>query len=354
MRRLLVAVLMTAAVALAGCGHPLIPARLMGRPAVPQRIPPLRAPFLGVDLYALGNYPPAQVRADGERTLRYIRDVLRADAVGIVWNFYAPSRQADTVAATGATLTPASVAILTRIAQRDHLQVEYRPLIFVPSQADSWEGLISPARPAAWLDSYYQAELPYLRLAQRLRVSEFVAETELHDLNASPLWPAFLARLGRVYHGAISYAAWDNDYLVPRPVLVPAPYLGVDMYRRLQLPPDAPEAEVASRFAYWFGLLPAPVLRRTAIEETGIQARAGAYADPANLRLPGRPDEGVQASWYTAACQTVARFRMRGVFFWKVDLTDIPARPATSLSTFEGRAGATAIGRCARLLHPPA
>ncbi len=349
MRRVLV---LTAVVVLAACGHPLIPpGALAPPPAASRPIPPLRTPFLGVDLYALGNYPAARVRADGERTLGYIRHVLRADAVGIVWNFYAPSRQADAVGATAATLSPSNVAILTRIAERDHLQVEYRPLIFVPSRANPWEGLISPARPGPWLASYYDAELPYLRQAQRLRVSEFVTETEMHDLNASPLWAGFFARVARVYHGAVSYAAWDNDYLEPRPVLLPAPYLGMDMYRRLTLGPGATQAQVASRFAYWFGLLPAPVLRRTAIEETGIQARAGAYADPANLRLPGVPDDAVQASWYTAACQTVARFRLRGVFFWKVDLTDVPAHPATSLSTFEGRTGAAAISACASLLR---
>jgi hypothetical protein len=41
---------------------------------------------------------------------------------------------------------------------------------------------------------------------------------------------------------------------------------------------------------------------------------------------------------------------MRGVFFWKVDLTDNPDHPARSLSTFEGRQGAAAISDCANIL----
>jgi hypothetical protein len=41
---------------------------------------------------------------------------------------------------------------------------------------------------------------------------------------------------------------------------------------------------------------------------------------------------------------------MRGVFFLKVDLADNPAHPAASLSTFEGRTGATAIGTRAAIL----
>jgi hypothetical protein len=38
------------------------------------------------------------------------------------------------------------------------------------------------------------------------------------------------------------------------------------------------------------------------------------------------------------------------VFFWKVDLTDNPAHPASSLSTFEGKEGAIAISKCAEIL----
>jgi hypothetical protein len=97
--------------------------------------------------------------------------------------------------------------------------------------------------------------------------------------------------------------------------------------------------------------MPAPVLNRTIIDETGIQARAGAYFDPANLRTPGQLSGRVQANWYTAACKTVRRYHLGGVFFWKVDLTDNPTYPATSLSTFEGREGAVAISDCARILH---
>jgi len=44
---------------------------------------------------------------------------------------------------------------------------------------------------------------------------------------------------------------------------------------------------------------------------------------------------------------------MRGLFFWKVDLTDNPAYPADSLSTFEGKLGAGAIARCAAILAQP-
>jgi hypothetical protein len=300
------------------------------------------------------------VEADGKRTLAYIRNVLKADAVGIVWNFYAPSPYVTTVKATTATLSASNVAILTRIAIQNHLLVEYRPLIMVPSAQNHWEGLIDPYPPAEWFNSYFSAELPYLKTAQQFGVREFVTQSEMYKLNSSPLWPSFFARVSHVYHGVISYAAWDGNYFgaapgtsftVANPQLLPAKYIGMDMYWHMNLRTDASAAEVTSALKTLFGKVPTSVLQRTAIDEIGIQARTGSYSKPQDLTAPGVPNERVQVNWFTAACATVRQYHMRGVFFFKVDLTDYPAHPARSLSTFEGREGEAAISRCARILH---
>ncbi len=363
------AVLVAAMVAVGGCGHPLLPKTPASAPrtraALGQSDLPIiglgsPTPVLGVNLYALGNYPAAVVRADGERTLGYIKHVLKADAVAIVWNFYAQNSYSDRVGITSATLSARNVGILTRIAQRDHLLVEYRPLILVSGAQNPWEGLINPYPPAGWFSNYYHAELPYLQMAQRLGVSEFVAATELQDLNSSPLWPSFFAKISSVYRGLISYTAWDGNYFgsTPdkplqdvRPQLLPVKYLGMDMYWHMTLPSTATKSDLTAAWQEIFSKVPASLLRRTAIDETGIEAQARAYFDPGDLSASGPLSEAVQVNWFAAACATVRRYHMRGVFFWKVDLTDIPARPAKSLSTFEGRKGAAAISECARILH---
>lgn len=311
------------------------------------------APVVGVDLYAPTDYSPAVVRADGTRMLAYIKNVLKANAVGIVWDFFVTSRYSDAVLSTESTLSARNVAILTRIAEQDHLLVEYRPLIFIMTtgMANPWEGLITPIDPASWFASYYSAELPYLRVAQRLRVGEFVTATEMHDLNGSTLWGPFFARVSRVYHGAISYTAWNQDYFYSTQPLLPVWDLGMDMYHSLNLPPSATTAQVTAAWEQFFGNMSPTVLRRTAIDETGISARAGAYQYPPNMWTDGVLNEGVQANWYIAACRTVRRYHLRGVFFWKVDLADNPAHPATSLATFEGKEGAVAISECARIVR---
>jgi hypothetical protein len=99
-----------------------------------------------------------------------------------------------------------------------------------------------------------------------------------------------------------------------------------------------------------FRHVPALVLARSVIDETGIAARHGAYRHPGDMWSNVGRDEAVQVNWYLAACHTVLRYHMRGVYIWKVDLTDNPAHPAKSLSTFEGQKGALAIRTCAHLL----
>lgn len=363
---LALAAVLAAAWMIAGWGHPLLPdphnggrtAAALGKSDWP--VLGAHQPVLGVDLYALNDYSASEVRDYGRRMLGYIKKVLKADAVGIVWNFYSSSLSSDSVKATDHTLSPRNVAILTRIATQDHLLVEYRPIILVPSAASPWEGKITPGLQPRWFDSYYQAELPYLRMAQKLGVREFVTATEMVELNTSPLWSLFFTRVSRVYHGVISYGAWDGNYFGvspdepltrAAPQLLPAKYVGMDMYWPLNLPPTATSAQVTAAWESLFGKVPPALLRRTAIDETGIQARAGAYLNPPDLGSLGQLSEAVQANWFAAACATVRRYHMRGVFFFKVDLTDNPAHPASSLSTFEGRAAAAAIAECAHTLH---
>lgn len=363
MKRVL-APLGAAFVLVTACGHPLIPPSALtpapARTQSPAAAPPTyftvqrSRPMLGVDLYALHNYSAASVTFHGQRMLSYIKYTLHADAVGIVWNFYASTYTSDRVISSRRdTLSASDVAILTRIAKSYRLRVEYRPLIMVTGEPNPWQGIITPAHRLAWFRNYYRAELPYLRVAQRLRIKEFVAANEMHRLNSSRDWPRFFAWERKIFHGVVSYTAWDEDYLPRAQHVLPVRYLGTNMYRPLFLPDSATSAQVTSAWEAYFAHVPASVLERTAIDETGIAARAGAYRHPGFMWPNDHRDERVQVNWYLAACRTVLHYHMRGVFIWKADLTDNPAHPARSLSTFEGQRGALAISRCARIMHPP-
>lgn len=311
-----------------------------------------KGPVVGVNLYAVHNYTAAETVQDGERTLSYIRDDLHASAVDLVWIMYAPSDSSDSVVTTETdTLTASNIGILTQIAQRDGLSVEYRPMMFAVAAGNTWEGKINPDNPSAWFNSYFEANLPYLEIAQKYGITEYVIGTEMNALSPDVQWASFLARSSKVFTGQISYAANDNVYFPPATQLPPTRLTGVDMYEKLRLPPTASLSEVVAAYESFFARVPTSLLRRTVIQETGIQARAGAYGDPPNLARPGMLDETIQYNWFIAGCETVKRFHLRGIFFWKVDLADYPVdHPAASLSTFEGKAGATAISECANII----
>jgi hypothetical protein len=309
-------------------------------------------PVVGVNLYAVDNYSAAVTAADGERTLSYIKNTLHASAVDLVWNLYSPGYYSNSVVTNrNTTLTAANIAILTKIAQGDGLDVEYRPLIFVETNGNNWEGLIEPKNPNAWFNSYYQQNLPYLQMAQKYHISEYVIGTEMKRLTPAKQWKSFLAKSARIFRGQISYAQNQYVYFPPSTDLPPTTLTGVDMYEPLmKVRPSATLSKVEAAYDTFFAAMPASILGRSAIQETGIEARAGAYEDPPNLGKTGTLDPTIQYNWFMAGCEAVKRFHLRGIFFWKVDLADNPAHPATSLSTWEGRLGAVAISRCASII----
>jgi hypothetical protein len=310
-----------------------------------------KGPVVGVNLYAISNYTAAQTQSYGVRTLAYIKGNLHASAVDLVWNMYVPSYTSNVVVTTKTTLTAANIGILTKIAQRDGLSVEYRPLLFVQTKANDWEGLLEPKNPTAWFNSYYQRNLPYLKMAQQYHISEYVIGTEMKRLSPAKQWPSFLAKSAKVFRGQISYAQNQSVYFPPGTDLPPTTLTGVDMYEPLKLPASASLGQVEAAYEKFFAAMPAATLRRTAIQETGIEARAGAYLNPPDLTATGKLDQVIQYNWFTAGCAAVKRFHLRGIFFWKVDLADNPVNhPASSLSTWEGKEGAVAISRCEQVI----
>jgi glycosyl hydrolase family 113 len=312
-------------------------------PPIPQK------PLLGVDLYAVKNYPAAVVSRDGLRDLSYIQSTLGAQSVGLVWDFYSPGDRSNVVKTTTATLSVANLQTLTEQAQADHLSIQYRPLVVV-QKGSQWEGYLSPANQAAWFASYYSAELPYLKLAQKMHVREFVVQTELRDLNASKQWPAFLAKVKKVYSGIVSYAALGAQYYPRSRHLLPVRYYGMTAYPDLNLPDTATVARLVTAWKKVFAPVPAKLLKTTAIDETGIPALSGAYHDPSKWTAKGKLDETVQARFFSSLCIAAKDLGLRAVYFWNANLTDDPEHPPyPSPTTFEGKTGATAIAGCAAL-----
>jgi hypothetical protein len=65
------------------------------------------------------------------------------------------------------------------------------------------------------------------------------------------------------------------------------------------------------------------VLEKTVLQEVGIAAVAGAYADPALTVPNGTPlDVPIQQAWFAAACAAAKQTHLAGIYFFDVDSTD--------------------------------
>ncbi len=348
------AVLALLLLALSGCSfHPFIPRSALqptAHPSRPSLLPPIRPghPVLGVDLYVGSDYPMHTIRVDGLRDLSYIRHSLHAQSVGIVWNLFSPGWHSETVRSTNITLHPAGIAVLTREAQSLGMAVVYRPIIRVGPEW-RWEGKITPPDERAWFTSLFRAELPYLQIAWRLRIKRFIVGTELWRLNNSPAWPYFLDQVHKVYHGVISVAQYQSNYLAKR--LLPISEYGIDPYPSFSLPDQASQARVTAAWEHWFAAVPSAIRERTALDEVGFIAQDGAYSQPQRWIYRAPTNHAMQAKWFTAACQTVEHYHMRGVWFYDMNLTDDPAHPSRFPAYFVRNLGSQAIRGCLRLFQ---
>jgi hypothetical protein len=340
MRRFAVAAATAATLLAAACGHPFIPALTDG-PAVGQPAAGLMAarPFTtGVDLYITSDYSLAKTETLGQRDIAWIVSTLGVRAIGIAFDLSVPSEKSDVVRNGGpVTASLADIGALTQIAQTYGLQVEYRVLLRVAGQDGATEHL-RPSRPARWFASLLSAETPYLKLAVREKVGEFITGTELANLEGSPQWQPFFRAAGKIYPGQLSYATWGGNFFSPRRALPPVAEYGVTAYPDVHLPASASVAQLTAAWTSFLRQAPAAVLQRTAIDEIGIPAEVGAYRHPwAWNNQHGTPDDQVQARWFEAACAAAVAAHLRAIYFWNVNLIDDPDNPYPSLVKIEGR-----------------
>jgi len=305
---------------------------------------PARPPVVGVNLYVNENYSLADTKAWGERDLAYIRNTLGLYAVAIDWDYNVPSQDASVVE-DSPTRTPtiSDIRALTDIAKSLGLRVEYR-VLFAIDNKDNRDDSIAPKNFPVWLGSLLATEAPALRLAARERVPEFVVGSEMASIDQSPLWRGFFKRAARIYRGSLSYAAWGGHtttqgFFGGSRLVLPTYELGATAYPRVNLGANASVASLTKAWElYLTAHTPASVLRRTAIDEIGIPALAGSYADPWLWdNVKGTADPTVQARWFQAACAAVTAEHMRGIYFWSESLNDDPAQPFDSLVGFLGR-----------------
>jgi hypothetical protein len=351
--RHLVAVATAAATLLVtACGHPFVPSSIGTQvaSASAQSTSRISAITTGVDLYITSNYSLSETEALGKRDIAWIARSLGVQAIGIAWDLSVPSDNSDEVLSKS-PVTPsiADIQALTLIAQAYHLKVEYRILFRVDGKDGATESL-RPQSQRLWFTSLLSAETPYLQLAAESNVHEFIVGTELSNFEGSAEWPRFFNDASAIYPGILSYASWGGNFFSSHRQLPPVADYGVTAYPSVKLPDSATVAQLTAAWTAFLNTAPVSTLRRTAIDEIGIPAEVGAYADPwAWNGQHGTQDDQVQARWFEAACDSAIATHIRAIFFWNVNLIDNPIHPFTSLVKFEGRPESeSAIRNCGK------
>jgi hypothetical protein len=292
----------------------------------------------------------ASVATDANTIFNYIVG-LGANSVGINFFFFTNGVDPTTVyGLPSRTPSPAQIGQIVTAARAHGLRVLIRPLLnednIIDAQGD-WRGSIEPPNVSAWFASYFAFLRPYFIAAQQSGATSFDVGTELDSL--APYegeWTTLEAEAAQVFSGqleyAVNYGRWQED-----PPYEPVPDAGVDAYPELGLGDGATVAQLTSAWVQWLQNQPESVLQKTVLQEVGIAAVSGAYAEPAKSAPAGTPlDVPIQVNWFEAACNAAKQTGMAGIYFYDVNGTDQPTEAAGyPPGSFIGR-GDQAIKAC--------
>jgi hypothetical protein len=283
---------------------------------------------IDVDFYT---YPGQDVAAAAIATVSYARS-LHANAIGISFPFFMKSRYGAGVYAGSATPTPDQLATVIIAARRAGMRVTLRPLLDEKALGRSRASL-RPVNQAVWFTSYRQFLVPYLVMAQKLQVSEFITGAELTQFSLSWRWKELNASISRIYHGQLGC----SDNLQFRRGGCGTAVQLVDAYHPLQPP-------LAAAWISYDATFP----RGTVLAEVGIAAVYGAWVKPWLINWPGSVlDPAMQAQWFTDACHAATAAHLHGIYFWSLDMSNQQTGPThADEAQWAGSAGASAISRC--------
>ncbi|MEY9933151.1 hypothetical protein ABH926_007804 [Catenulispora sp. GP43] len=328
-----------------GAGVVVSPAAPSLVPTPVQQIPA----DLGVNLYWHTIGTPAVVDATAGRLLNYVVG-LGANSVAIAFPIFTDGVHPTRVyGKPDITPSPEALGRVIAAAKARGLRVMVRPLLdeanLLPS--GGWRGSIAPPNVDAWFASYRSFLDPYFAVAKTQHAEEFVVATELDSfIGDSAQWRQVVADGQARFGGLITYAStwntWDHAH-VPSPV----PDVGVDAYPPVHLGDSATVDQLSAAWTSWLKSRPASVLSQTAIQELGIPAQSGVYANPGSWGSANAAIEPqIQVNWFAAACQSARALHMRGLYFWMLDSNADPSNASNYPSgSFIGR-GDSAIKTC--------
>lgn len=291
---------------------------------------------LGIQVFWNSSGTRVHLEADANRIFNYAVG-LGANSVAIDFYFFTNGVYPTYVyGVRSRTPSPATIAMVVANAREHGLRVLVRPLLNednIKIVGTNWRGSIQPPSLTAWFASYYAFLKPYFEAAQSSKATAFNIGSELDSL--APYenhWTIFKDAVAKLFTGqlqyAVNYGRWQQD-----PSYEPVPDAGIDAYPLLGLGDDATVRQLTAAWVAWLHNQPESVLRGTVLQEVGIAAAAGAYAEPARQAPSGTPlDPAIQRNWFASACAAAKQTHLAGLYFYNVNSTDQPSDRAAAAS----------------------
>jgi hypothetical protein len=313
---------------------------------------------LGLDVYWANQGHPSmkEIQRYAQEMVAYAQQ-LNANAVAFVFPFYVEGPTASGVYGTASTPSPAEMAMAVKVAVAAGLSVSVRPLLDEAniSKVDpkGWRGTIEPDSRSQWFASYQKFILPYAMVAQKYGASTFTIGTELTSLGGDPNWQPLIAAVRKVFHGPHKQVAYSANFTLfvadGDGDVSGVDRVGVDAYWPIYL---GQQATIAQLTAGWEQVLQRIAshgisLRHLVLDEVGIPAISNTYQEPYAWGGGATPlNLQTQYYWFSAALNSVIKYHLAGVYFWRLDFGTNPAKAnpyAIDHGTFAGRPGAAAI-----------
>ena len=303
--------------------------------------PPVKPPVrhtgmlrgIAMDWYASPGQHTAQI---ADIDVRYVLR-LHADAISISFPFFTTSAASSFVYASPQTPNTRSLAILISKAERAGLYVMLRPLMDEKALGKCRCEWIPPVT-ATWFASYRRFLEPYVSMAARLHVPQFVLGTEFTRFQHDHQWKLLRTWLAKRYQGKIAYA--DNGlYGLSHGAAIPRQT--IDAY------PSHLTRSGSGLRQGWLGYARA-LPHKAVLSEVGIGAIKGAWRQPWVHHWPASHlDLKVQARWFAAACHAAAAAHLGGIYFWPLNFGQSFTGPTLdNQGNWAGSPAARAISSC--------
>lgn len=274
---------------------------------------------IAVLLDAANQITDAQAVAIANTMFSTIATKLHANAVSLNFPYHQSSSTANNPGRTAITPSPQRLAAISAIAHRYHLSVQYRPYLYEGNLAQHSRTTIRPSNPTAWIQSYWTFLQPYLISANEAGVESFSVAQELPTLLPHlSSWTTLIQRAKTLYSGQLLYSQQHMPM-----VSLPLTAKGYDAYEPIPLKSEklVSVAAFTRGFEHNFqlpGMQSSPA--DLTIEELGIAAVAGAYAEPYYEHYPVKTkvNRTVQEDWFQGACNAFWALQMKGIYFWAI------------------------------------